>query len=101
MEETRAAPVTEPKTVMENYLQAMHEHDVERCLELVDHEATIAFMNNHYHGRPAIEGWHRDRFAAEAEIVKVDSMKVKGDTVQVDVQATSKKLQQWKIQRIG
>src|SRR5690349_9544640 len=79
----------------------MRDHDVERCLTFFADDATIAFMNSHYQGRAAIEGWHRDRFTAQAEILKVESLKTKGDTVQVDVQATSKKLQQWKIQKVG
>jgi ketosteroid isomerase-like protein len=101
VEETRTTPAVEPKLVVEGYLQAMRDRDVERCLEFFADDATLAFMNNQYQGRSAIEGWHRDRFKAEAEIVKVDAMRVKGDVVQVDVQATSKKLQQWKIPKIG
>jgi ketosteroid isomerase-like protein len=101
VEETRTTPAVEPKLVVEGYLQAMHDRDVERCLEFFADDATLVFMDNHYQGRAAIEGWHRDRIAAEAEIVKVDAIRVKGDAATVDVQATSKKLRQWKIPKVG
>ncbi len=100
--EERSAPATvEPRALIEEYLQAMKDRDLDRCVGMFADDATITFMNSQFKGRAAIETWHRDRFAAEGEIVKVDAIRVKGDTITLDALATSKKLRQWKIPKVG
>jgi uncharacterized protein (TIGR02246 family) len=87
----------DPKSVVTAYLDALREHNLERCMALYADDAVIEIMHNQHRGRQAIEEWHRERFAVELQLTKVDAVKAKGQTVVVDAAISTKRLRAWKI----
>jgi hypothetical protein len=52
-------------------------------------------------GRQGITDWHKDRFAAELKMIKMNSMTVDGDTVVVDGAVSSKRLAAWRLKALS
>ena len=73
------------------YLNALEERDLERCLGLFADNATVTFFTT-FKGQQGIEKFHRDRFAADMQIVRIDAIEATGDTVVVDLAVATKKL---------
>src|SRR5262249_45344776 len=92
---------TAPADVVTAYVDAIKKRDLARCLQLYADDAKLLFVNTAYEGKPAIEGWHVERFAAGLEIVRLGEIKTKGQQAQVDVVITSKRLKNWKISALG
>ena len=90
---------TDPATVamgdaqaaVREYLDALEERDLERCLQCFADDATLTFFTT-FKGQKAVEKFHRDRFAADLRIVSVDAVEAVGDTVTVDLAVATKKL---------
>ena len=89
------------EALVKDYLEALSEMDLSRCLDFYADDATIKFQAGVFHGRQAIEEWHKDRFDAELKLVKIDKIDVQGNRVLVDGTATSKRLRAWKINRLS
>jgi hypothetical protein len=89
------------KAVVEAYLQAFDAQDVERCLAFFNDDATVDFQMAVYRGRDAIADWHRDRFAANLKMARLDSISVKGSTVVVNGVVTSKRLAAWNVKALS
>ena len=83
------------------YLAAFEERDLQQCLELYDNDATVHFQFNHYHGKDAIAGWHRDRFDANLRILCVDDIVAASDNIVVDAQVASDRLRKWKFESLS
>ena len=96
-----APPAADRRTVVEGYLQALGQRDVERCLSYFAEDATIYFQSGVFNGRKAIEDWHRDRFAVNFQVTDVSEMKVDGDTVVVEASIASDRLRAWKINKLA
>ena len=101
MEEKSTTEKLDPKGIVGAYLDAVAKYDLTQSVSFFADDSTLSFMNGVFRGQKAIEDWHRDRFAAELEFVKLDSIKAKGDTVTVDGSVTSKKLKAWKIGKLA
>jgi ketosteroid isomerase-like protein len=86
---------------IKDYLDAFDARDLSRCVGFYADDAVIHFMSGIYNARPAIEEWHRDRFAANARILSVDGIQVSGDKVAVDIVMTSDRFQAWKVDSIS
>jgi len=85
---------TDPKAVVEAYLQAFEVRDLSRCMELYDEDGLLifgppAFGLGRFQGKEAIKQWHKDRFSGGMRIVEIEEMVVEGDTVTVYAVATS------------
>jgi ketosteroid isomerase-like protein len=83
------------------YLQAARDRDMAGCMAFFADDAKLVFMSGEFEGKPAIEQWHKERFDADLQFVRIDAVKAKGDVVTVDGVVTSKRLKAWKIGSIG
>ena len=99
--ENKAASQADLKALAQAYLEAFDAQDLERCLGFFSDDATIDFNKTDYTGLQAITGWHKDRFAANLKMVRLNSISVNGDTVVVDAVASSKRLAAWKVKSIN
>jgi uncharacterized protein (TIGR02246 family) len=79
------------------YLEAFEARDLARCLDFFIEDATVVFLLSRHQGRPAIEKWHKDRFAADLRVIRICEISIRGDIVVVDAVVTSQKLQAWKM----
>lgn len=82
---------------VKEYIQALENRQLNKCMEFYTDDAHINFHLGHYSGTQEIERWHKDRFDADMHIVRVDTIKCTGNKVVVKGAATSKKLKAWKI----
>jgi len=64
-------------------------------------DATIDFASGIFQGRQEIEGWHQDRFQADLRVLRVDEIRRQGDTVIVDVVATSQRAKVWRLKSVA
>jgi ketosteroid isomerase-like protein len=99
--EDKVAPEVDLEALTRQYLDAFEARDLERCVGFFHEDATIDFQNTIYRGRKGIEDWHKDRFAANLKMIRLDSITVNGDTVLVDGAAASKRLAAWKISSLN
>jgi hypothetical protein len=60
-------------------------------------DATLEWLMAEYRGKPSIEEWHKDRFAAGLKILRVDGMSIHGDVATLRVTVTSKRLAAWRM----
>jgi len=91
----------DPATTIRAYLEAFGARDVSRCVDFFAGDARVKFMAAEYEGREAIEEWHRDRFDADLQVLKVDAIRAKGNQILVDAVVTSKKLRTWRIKSLS
>src|SRR5471030_866815 len=101
MTEQATTPGLDPAVVVQEYIEAMRSKDVARCMEYFTDDAVLYFMTGVFRGRKSIEEWHRDRFKANFEILKVDGVRSKADAVTLDASVTSSRLKTWKINSLG
>jgi len=88
---------TDPQAVIEAYLQTFDAEDMSQCVEFYTEDAVIEFAFGTYRGKQAIEGWHKERFDADVHLVSLDSIEAEGDTVVIQVVATSRRLKRFRI----
>jgi ketosteroid isomerase-like protein len=94
-------PAAEPQAIIQAYLQAARDRDLAGCVSFYAPDAKLTFMSGVFQGTQAIEEWHKERFAADLQFVRIDAIKAKGDVVTVDAVVTSKRLKAWKIGSLG
>jgi ketosteroid isomerase-like protein len=85
------AAMSDAQAAVREYLSALGERNLERCLQCFADDATLTFFTA-FKGPKAIEKFHRDRFAADLRIVSVDAVEAVGDTVTVDLAVATTKL---------
>ena len=88
------------QALVEEYLRALSTRQLEKCLSLFRDDAIIEFQAGVFKGPKAIEEWHRDRFAAEFEVLEVERVTVEGNTVTVEAAIASARLRTWRINRL-
>jgi hypothetical protein len=96
-----AGAVSSLQAAVEGYLSALSERELEKCLGFFADDATIEFQSGVFTGPQAIEEWHRERFAAEFQILDVERVTVDGNTVVVEAAITSSRLRAWKIGKLS
>lgn len=101
MEQKSDTQTTDPAAIINEYLQAVKDHDLKRCVDFYADDATLIFLSGVFRGKKAIEDWHKERFDAAFEIVRVDAVRTKEDRVTLDAVITSKRLKTWKITSLG
>jgi ketosteroid isomerase-like protein len=99
--DSQVVPQADLKILAQAYLDAFHARDLERCLEFYADDATVDFNKTVYSGRQGITEWHKDRFAADLRLIKMNSMTVDGDTVTVDGAVASKRLAAWRLKALS
>jgi ketosteroid isomerase-like protein len=89
------------KAAVNAYLEAYDQRDLAACIDFFSEDATIHFGLGVYRGRQAIEEWHRDRFAADLRITRVEGIRPRGSTVVVDGVATSNTARAWGFDEVA
>jgi len=92
---------TDLQAVVQDYLQAYDQRDLARCMDFFAEDAIVHFALGTYRGQQAIEQWHKDRFAADLRVIRVDEVRTQGDTVIVDAVATSKVAKTWRFDSVA
>ena len=87
----------ELQVVINSYLEAFHQRDLAACAGFFTDNAKIHFVMGVHQGRQAIEEWHKDRFAADVRVTRLEGVRVEGETVSVDAVATSKAIRAWRL----
>jgi hypothetical protein len=85
------------RAAVDSYLAAFDARDVEGCLAFFDEAATLDFQMSMFEGRDAIEAWHRDRFAANLRLIKLERITIRRETVTIDAVAASDRLAAWNV----
>lgn len=89
------------QATIQAYLQAFDQRDLAQCMAFFAEDATIDFALGIYRGTQAIESWHKDRFAADMRVLRVDAVRVQGNTVIVDLTATSNVARAWRVNSLA
>ena len=85
--------------ITRSYLDAFERRDAESCLAFFHDDASIDFVGGNYQGKDALTLWHQDRFDADLRITKVSGISARGPVVNVELEATSKRLAAWKVNK--
>ena len=88
---------TDLHSMVHAYLQCFEARDLSQCMDFFAEDANLIFYMGSYRGREDIEQWHRDRFAADFRVIRIDKIEVQGDTVTVNAVATSNRLNAWRL----
>jgi ketosteroid isomerase-like protein len=99
--QTTSTQNLDPQAAIKDYLGAFEKHDLDRCLGFFADDATVSFMGGVFKGRSAIEEWHKERWSADLKITNVGQVKVKDQTVQLEVTVTSKRLKAFLVNNMG
>jgi hypothetical protein len=81
--------------VLDAYLTAFRERDVARCMESYADGAVLEFGVMYFRDRASVEKWHRERFAANLALVRIDKASVNGDVVTADGAVSSDRLRKF------
>ena len=89
-----------PQALVEAYREAFDRKDVDACVRFFADDAVLKFLFGTFQGRKHIEDWHRDRFAAEVQILRVDDLTVEGNRVVLNAIVTSRKLKRFRMDEV-
>jgi hypothetical protein len=85
------------QSITNAYLDAFAARDLEGCLRYFSDDAVLQFHVSTFRNKKGIEQWHKDRFAADLRLVRIDEMQTEGDTVRIEGVITSKRLRAWLV----
>jgi hypothetical protein len=88
---------TDIRATIQSYRQALEARDLARCVAFYTEDATIHFGMGLYQGKEAIEEWHRERFAANLQLVRLREIQIEQDKAILDVLVSSDRLKLWRI----
>jgi hypothetical protein len=100
MEQQLARHPHDLESIAQRYLAALRDRDVGECGELYADDAVISTMYGPIRGRAEIEKWHKDRFDADLEIIRVNQIRVNESSVTIDAVVTTKRLRFWRIENV-
>ena len=89
------------KSLIEGYLEAFDARDLEQCMTYFRTDATLDWQVGVYKGKPSIEEWHQDRFAADLKLVRLEQIRIEGSVAIVEVVVTSRRLKAWRLGSMG
>jgi hypothetical protein len=89
------------EALVKEYLKAVEDRELEKCVSYFLPEATIHFMEGIYQGIESVRQWHTDRFDANMRIDEIEDIRIQGDTVTVDVVIRSDPLRAWRIESLS
>ena len=87
----------ELQSKVQAYFESLAARDLSQCMDFFAEDANLAFYMGSYRGKAAIEQWHRDRFAADLRVTRIDKITVQDNTVIVNAAATSNRLKAWRL----
>jgi len=101
----QSAQESEPRAIVEAYLEAFDARDLSRCVEFYGEDGLLifgppAFGLGRFRGKEAIEQWHRDRFSGGMRITEIEEIEADGDTVTIYAVATSPALRAVRIEEL-
>ena len=82
------------------YLEAFEARDLAGCMAFYLPDSVVYFGPGTYACGPAIEEWHKDRFAADLRLTQLQDVTRHGETVTANVVATSDKIRAWGLDRL-
>jgi len=88
---------TDVRSIVQAYQEALEARDVDHCVSFYTEDAIIHFGPGVYRGKEAIESWHRDRFAANLRILRLQEVQVDSNRAVYNVEVESDKLRAWRI----
>lgn len=88
------------KVLVEAYLKAVKERDLSQCLSFYTEDASVKFLFSTYHGKQAIEKWHKDRFAANLQLLSLEGISVHDNTVVLSMLVSSNRLKSFGIKSV-
>jgi hypothetical protein len=91
----------ESAAFVQSYFDAFAAHNLAACVDAYRDDATLHFVAGVYNGKSAIEEWHRERFAAELKILRIDAITSDRDAVTVDLVVASKRLQFFRLSSLA
>lgn len=89
------------KENIESYLEAFESRDLAKCLDYYTEDAALDFQLGSYLGREQIKEWHKERFAADLKLIRVDEIQIQGETLVVEFILSSNRLKEWKIDSLN
>lgn len=84
-------------SLVSDYARAFEQKDLGRCLGFFTDNAVIHFVAGRFEGTAALERWHLQRFAANARILRLGTVRENQDLLQVDATVTSRTLQNLRV----
>ena len=91
----RTALTVDLPPAIQDYLRAFEARDVDRCASCYADDAVVQFQFSRYRGRDSIDAWHRERFAANLRVLRVEDVVADEEEVTVDAVVASDRLAQW------
>jgi hypothetical protein len=91
----------DPQTAVRDYLRAFEARDLGRCTAFYADDAVVQFQLSRYGGRAAIASWHRERFDANLQVLRVEEVIVEDGAVIVDAVVASDRLRKWKFDSLS
>jgi len=91
----RTALTVDLPPAIQDYLRAFEARDVDRCASCYADDAVVQFQFSRYRGRDSIDAWHRERFAANLRVLRVEDVVADAEEVTVDAVVASDRLAQW------
>ena len=85
------------QAAVQAYVEAFDTRDLPRCIDFFAEDATLTWLMGSYRGKQAIEKWHKDRFAANLRIVRLEEVRFQGNAVIIDVIVSSDRLKTWRM----
>jgi|ERR1017187_2238926 hypothetical protein len=83
--------------VLDGYLEAFRMRDLSRCTEFYAEGAILEFGGTYCRDRPCLERWHRERFASNLALLRIDNVFVNGNVVTVEGVVNSDRLETWGV----
>ena len=87
--------------ITKDYLKAVEERDLSRCLDFFTEDATIDFQEGIYQGKEQVREWHRERFNANFKIKQLEQIERHDNIVTIDAVITSDRLMAWRIESLS
>jgi hypothetical protein len=85
------------QAIASSYLDCFAARDLEACLRYFADDAVLQFHISTFRDRKGIEQWHKDRFAADLRLLRIDEIRQDGDTVSIEGVITSRRLRAFLI----
>jgi len=95
LEEIMKEKKNDLQAIVQDYLQAFDQRDLDLCMKFFADDAKISFGLGVYRGKQDIEEWHKSRFTADLRVKHIDKIKAQSDAVTVTAVATSKVAKTW------
>jgi len=101
MSDAAPVPSSDLEALTRAYLDAFAARDLGGCVAFYADDASLDFQISMFRGRRGIEEWHKDRFAGNLRLLRLESITVRENTVVIDAVAASDRLAAWRIHELS